>query len=167
LSDDNIVPLSGPVVNQKFNQHSVSNLWAGKLTFNVAQGTTIIGTMFADPQTNTGALSVPASTNPNTFSGRRDVGGTDYAGRANQLFGSFGILTAQYSHHVDRFNTTPNGTDVIRVTDSTPGQHLDAGGSPDLSTYTFDTTTTGKLVASITAATGTDPVQAVAIAAVP
>ena len=52
-------------------------------------------TMFSDPQTNTGALLVPARLE----SGRRTTagatsGGTDYAGRLNQLFGSFGILTA-------------------------------------------------------------------------
>jgi outer membrane receptor protein involved in Fe transport len=126
LTDDNVEPLTGKLANQLFNQHFTSNLWAGKLTFNVAQGTTVVGTIFADPQVNTGALLVPASTNPNTYNGRRDVGGTDYAGRVNQLFGSFGILTAQYSHHTDRFNTTPQGVDVIRVTDATPGQHSGA-----------------------------------------
>ncbi|HWG20383.1 MAG TPA: beta-propeller fold lactonase family protein [Terracidiphilus sp.] len=42
---------------------------------------------------------------------------------------------------------------------------VNSGGSPDLSTYTFDTT--GKLTAGATAATGSDPVQATAVAAVP
>jgi 6-phosphogluconolactonase (cycloisomerase 2 family) len=41
------------------------------------------------------------------------------------------------------------------------------GGSPDLSTFTFDTTTSGKLDAAATAATGTDPVQAVTVVAHP
>jgi hypothetical protein len=40
-------------------------------------------------------------------------------------------------------------------------------GSPDLSAFTFDTTTTGKLDAGPTATTGTDPVGAWAIVAVP
>ena len=44
---------------------------------------------------------------------------------------------------------------------------VNSGGTPDLSTFTFDTTTTGKLVAAATAATGTDPVQAVSVVAVP
>ncbi len=44
---------------------------------------------------------------------------------------------------------------------------VNAGGNPDLSTYTFDATTAGKLDAGATAATGTDPVQAIAVAAVP
>jgi 6-phosphogluconolactonase len=44
---------------------------------------------------------------------------------------------------------------------------VNAGGGPDLNTYTFDTTTVGKLDAGTTSATGTDPVVAVAVAAVP
>lgn len=44
---------------------------------------------------------------------------------------------------------------------------VNAQGSPDLSTFTFDATTGGKLVAGPTAATGTDPVRALAVAAVP
>jgi len=118
-TDDNVRPLTGVVANQDFPQKFTSNLWAGKLTFNVAQGTTIVGTAFADPQVNTGALLVPAGTNPFSYNGRRDVGGTDFAGRVNQLFGSFGILTAQYSQHKDRFETKPDGLDVARIDDTT------------------------------------------------
>jgi hypothetical protein len=44
---------------------------------------------------------------------------------------------------------------------------VNSGGGPDLSSYTFDTTTLGKLDAGKTGTTGTDPVVAVAIAAVP
>ena len=119
-TDNNVEPLTGAEANNFFNQHTISNLWAGKLTFNIAQGTTLIGTMFSDPQVNTGALNVPAGPNPDTYNGRRDVGGTDYAGRLNQLFGSFGILTAQYSHHKDRFNTTPNDPNISLISDRTP-----------------------------------------------
>ncbi|MEP6802763.1 MAG: TonB-dependent receptor [Acidobacteriota bacterium] len=119
LTDDNLKPITGARAGELFNQKFVSNLWAGKLTFNVAQGTTILGTVFADPQVNTGALLVPAGSNPNSYNGRRDVGGTDYAGRLNQLFGSFGIFTGQYSHHTDRFTTKPQGTDIARIDDTT------------------------------------------------
>src|SRR5262249_41803862 len=54
LTDDNLVPITGARAGESFPQKFTSNLWAGKLTFNVAQGTTIVGTIFADPQTNTG-----------------------------------------------------------------------------------------------------------------
>jgi len=132
VTDDNVEPRTGALSGKLYNQHFISNLWAGKLTFNVAQGTTIVGTIFADPQTNTGAILVPTAANPAippdpaTFNERRDVGGSDYAGRLNQLFGSFGILTAQYSHHTDRFTTLPAPGAGIRVTDTTLGQHSGA-----------------------------------------
>jgi 6-phosphogluconolactonase len=43
---------------------------------------------------------------------------------------------------------------------------VNAGGSPDLSTFTYSATTS-QLVASATATTGTDPVQAVSVVALP
>jgi 6-phosphogluconolactonase (cycloisomerase 2 family) len=42
-----------------------------------------------------------------------------------------------------------------------------SGGSPDLSTFVFDATTSGKLDAGPTSATGTDPTQAVWVVAHP
>ncbi|HKF46514.1 MAG TPA: hypothetical protein VKB38_04100 [Terracidiphilus sp.] len=66
---------------------------------------------------------------------------------------------------------------TVNAGDSTVGLAMDStstyvlavnsSGSPDLSTFTFDKTTPGKLDAGATAATGTDPVQATAIVAVP
>ena len=44
---------------------------------------------------------------------------------------------------------------------------VNSGGSPDLDVYTFDSTTAGKLDSAFTAATGTDPVGALGIAAAP
>jgi hypothetical protein len=44
---------------------------------------------------------------------------------------------------------------------------VNSGGSPDLQAFTFDATTAGKLDSAFTSATGTDPVQASAIAAAP
>jgi Carboxypeptidase regulatory-like domain/TonB-dependent Receptor Plug Domain/TonB dependent receptor len=119
-TDQQIEPAQGVNAGKQFPIKFTSNLFAGKLTFNVAQGTTLVGTLFSDPQVQEGALVVPQGTNPNTYNGRRDVGGADYAGRLNQLFGSFGILTAQYSFHKDRFNTKPQGLDVPQLQDFTP-----------------------------------------------
>jgi outer membrane receptor protein involved in Fe transport len=128
LQDQKIEPITGARAGEQFDQSLTSNLWAAKLTFNVAQGTTIVGTAFADPQVNTGALAVPLGFNPFSYNGRRDVGGTDYAGRLNQLFGSFGILTAQYSYHKDRYETKPDGLDVPRVSDTTTAPTTVTGG---------------------------------------
>lgn len=44
---------------------------------------------------------------------------------------------------------------------------IDSGGTPDLEAFTFDSTTAGKLDSAFTASTGTDPVDAVSLAAAP
>jgi hypothetical protein len=44
---------------------------------------------------------------------------------------------------------------------------VNSGGSPDLAAYTLDATTGGKLDSDLTTNTGTDPVEASAVAAVP
>lgn len=66
-------------------------------------------------------------------------------------------------------NITAGTTPVALAQDST-GNYLfvvNSGGSPDLAAYTFDATTGGKLDSDLTTNTGTDPVEASAIAAVP
>jgi hypothetical protein len=44
---------------------------------------------------------------------------------------------------------------------------VNSGGSDDLDVYTFDQTTSGKLDLATQIATGTDPVKATAVVAVP
>jgi hypothetical protein len=67
-------------------------------------------------------------------------------------------------------NTIAAGPGTVGLAEENTGTYLlavNSGGSPDLSTYTFDSTTPGKLVAGTTLATGTDPTRAIAIAALP
>lgn len=66
-------------------------------------------------------------------------------------------------------NTIAAGTSPVGLTEDNTGTYVLAvnSGGPDLSVYTFDTTTTGKLDAGTTVATGTDPAVASAIVAVP
>jgi hypothetical protein len=101
------------------------NKYSGKLTFNLFQGTSIVGSVFSDSQTQEGQIAIPTGLSPFQFNGRRDTGGPDYGARLNQLFGSFGILTLQYAQHKDRFVTKPFGADVAQVRDYT------AAGSAD------------------------------------
>jgi len=121
----------------RFPADSLDNLYSGKLTWNVATGTTIVGTIFADPSTVTGAASsdpthstYPASIvslDPATWESELKIGGTDYGLRVNQLFGSKGLLTIQGSHHSDRYHTIPSGAGAgVRQDDWTC-----AGGTPD------------------------------------
>lgn len=124
------IPQAGPVAGQGFLLESDSDIYSGKLTWNIARGSTLVGSVLADPEKQSGALNLPASTSPLTFTGIRYVGAKDYSLRLNQLFGSFGILTLQYSRHGDRFETKiPPEAEVPRVTDRTvPGVMVPFGG---------------------------------------
>jgi 6-phosphogluconolactonase (cycloisomerase 2 family) len=67
-------------------------------------------------------------------------------------------------------NTIAAGTNTAGLAQENTGTYLlavNAGGSPDLNTYTYDTTTPGKLVAGATVSSGTDPTRPIAIAALP
>ena len=123
--------------NDKFPADSTDNLYSGKLTWNIATGTTLIGTVFADPSTITGAAAsdpthsyypVPiVNPDPATWESDLKIGGTDYGLRLNQLFGSTGLLTLQGSRHYDRYQTSPSGAGAgVRLEDWTC-----ADGTPD------------------------------------
>jgi Carboxypeptidase regulatory-like domain/TonB-dependent Receptor Plug Domain/TonB dependent receptor len=118
--------------NDKFPANSVDNLYSGKLTWNIATGSTLVASAFADPSTVNGApVADPTHTiyssrfaivnpDPATWQSKLDVGGTDYALRLNQLFGSTGLLTLQGSRHYDRYQLSPAGAgDVPRLEDLT------------------------------------------------
>jgi 6-phosphogluconolactonase (cycloisomerase 2 family) len=67
-------------------------------------------------------------------------------------------------------NTIAAGINTAGLAEDSTGTYVlavNAGGSPDLNTYTFDSTTLGQLDAGATIATGTDPTRPIAIAAVP
>jgi outer membrane receptor protein involved in Fe transport len=118
-------PVFGTEQGTNFPLDIFQNKYSGKLTFNILQGTSIVGSFFSDTQSQTGTIGVPEGPNPFSYSGRIDTGGPDWAARANQLFGSFGIFTFQYSRHKDRFLTKPNGLDVPTILDYTPTAFTD------------------------------------------
>jgi len=96
----------------------------------------------------------------------RTVSGTttgSIAGYSVTTSGTTYSLTALSS------SATAGITPVAMAQDST-GNYLlvvNSGGSTDLAAYTFDATTGGKLDSDLTTNTGTDPVEASAVAAVP
>jgi outer membrane receptor protein involved in Fe transport len=102
----------------QFPLDETDNLYSGKLTFNILQGTTLVATGFSDPTVISGAANADprqarvtqiSSFDPRTWESRRDIGGTDLGLRLNQLFGSVGLATLQVSQHKDRFQLTPSG----------------------------------------------------------
>ena len=124
-ANNNVEPISGPRAYEQFPQAFVQNKYSGKLTLNPLQGTSIVGSVFSDAQQLNGALAQvgtiapPAGPDATSYNGRQDTGGPDYGARLNQLFGSFGIFTFQYSQHRDRYTTKPFGLDVPQFRDYT------------------------------------------------
>ena len=116
-----ISPPRGPVAGREFPLDSKSNLWSAKLTWNIATGATLVGTVFADPETEDGAVRTPNSADdPGSYLGHRDIGGTDYGGRGSVLVGSVGLLTLQASRHNDRFLLTGTAAgDAVQFIDQT------------------------------------------------
>jgi outer membrane receptor protein involved in Fe transport len=129
-SETTRIPQAGPVAGQGFGLERTSDTYSGKLTGTLGRGTSLVLSTMADPEKVSGAINLPASTNPLSYSGNRYLGARDYAARLNQLFGSFGILTLQYSRHNDRYQTkVPKEADLPRVTDQTvPGVVVVSGG---------------------------------------
>jgi outer membrane receptor protein involved in Fe transport len=121
----------------RFPFDSVDNLYSGKLTWNPAASTTVVGTVFADPSTTSGAagadprqglgifaLTPPVSLEPSTWYSSRTQGGTDFGLRVSQLFGASALATLQGSYHKDRNAlSAPEG---IRYLDETC-----QGGTPE------------------------------------
>ncbi|MBK9088964.1 MAG: TonB-dependent receptor [Holophagales bacterium] len=117
-TDRTTQPQAGDVAGQDFPQEFDGDMFSAKLTFRLGPSTDIQATMFADPQSNTGSLTdTPTSLDPDSYNGTRDVGGTDYALKVNQILGTWGLVSVQGGHHADSYLTTvPN---VQRVQDRT------------------------------------------------
>ena len=122
---------------ERFPIDEADNLYSVKLTWNVSPPTTIVGTVFADPSSASGAagadprqsaervIGTPAILNrdPSTWYSTRALGGTDYGLRATQLVGSTGVATIQGGYHRDRNLLTASND--VRTEDFTC-----ANGSP-------------------------------------
>lgn len=92
------------------------------------------------------------------------------SGSSNGNITGFSVNISGSTYTLGAVNTVSAGPQTFGLAEDSTGSYLLAvnfGGSPDLSTFTFDTTTSGKLDAGPTGATGTDPAGATAIVAAP
>jgi 6-phosphogluconolactonase (cycloisomerase 2 family) len=82
----------------------------------------------------------------------------------------FAVTSTGSTYSLTSGSTAAAGLGPVSIAEDSTSTYLlvvNSSGSPDLNAYTFDTTTAGKLDSAFTASTGTDPVEAVAIAATP
>ena len=119
-------PLFG-TAGQDLPFDSTGNIYSGKLTGRFGQGTTIVGTVFGDPEERTGNIANLTSTNPIIRQANRSIGAVDYAGALTQLFGSSALVTARYSRHQDSFLLSPL-TNTYQIRDFTSGALVVSNG---------------------------------------
>jgi TonB dependent receptor-like, beta-barrel len=79
-----------------------TDLFSAKLTGRPTDSTTIVGTIFGDPQIENGTVRNYTAADPSIQQGERKLGATDYAVGVTQLFGTAGLLDVRYSRHKDR-----------------------------------------------------------------
>jgi 6-phosphogluconolactonase len=82
----------------------------------------------------------------------------------------FAITLTGTVYSLTSVSSVAAGVSTVGLAEDNTGTYVlavNSGGSPDLSAFTFDATTAGKLDAYATPATGSDPVQAVSVVAFP
>jgi 6-phosphogluconolactonase len=92
--------------------------------------------------------------------------GTSAAGNIT----GFSITSSNGAYTVATGSTTSAGIQPLSLAEDSDSNFVLAaseGGDYDLEGYIFDATTAGKLDLAITSTTGTDPTEAIAVAAVP
>jgi hypothetical protein len=117
------------------------------------------------PTGGTGPSAILAGTDL-VYVANKAVSGSTDGNITGFSLGSTGTTTTTYS--LTTISTVSGGLSTMSLAEDSTGTYLLAvnlGGNPDLSTFTFDATTTGKLDAAATAATGTDPAQATVVVA--
>ena len=100
------------------------------------------------------------------------VANSAVSGSSSGNISGFTVVTSTSgtSYSLTPINTVSTGPLTFGLAEDSTGAYLlavNSGGSPDLSTFTFDSTTPGKLDAGPTSSTGTDPTGALVIVAAP
>ena len=97
------------------------------------------------------------------------VANRQVSGSSTGVIAGFSVASSGATYSLTALGSTfPAGTHPVALAEDNTGTFVFAvnyDGNPDLKGYTFDATNAGYLDAAISAATGSDPVQATAIAA--
>ncbi len=122
---------AGPNEGEETDSKSTRNLGSGKITWRITPSHSFVASFFQDPRVDTGAINDGAHTLNGAFStflGRQDLGGRDWSGRYNGLFGSW-VATAQVSLHEERNSVGPATSEgnAIQYVD-TRNDDLQSGG---------------------------------------
>jgi outer membrane receptor for ferrienterochelin and colicin len=109
-STDNQLP-EGPRAGQIETSNSDRDLGSAKLTYNLAEGQSLVFTFLQDPRVDTGAINDANHSligDPGTYLGRQDFGGRDYALRYDGAYSSAWIFSAQAARHQESNSVGPS-----------------------------------------------------------
>jgi outer membrane receptor protein involved in Fe transport len=101
---------AGPRAGQIASTQSDRDLGASKLTFNLAEGKSLILNFFQDPREDTGAISDANHSlngDPTTYEGLLEFGGRDLALRYEGVHGESWLISAQIARHEEENSVGP------------------------------------------------------------
>lgn len=91
--------LTGDTTARILNQ----DLYAGKVTFRLSEGLSLVGSVFGDPSSLGPNLATPnPGSDPGTYQGTQDQGGLDYTGRLSGVVGSNFLFELQGAKHKEK-----------------------------------------------------------------
>ena len=115
----------------QFPLDGTDELYSLKLTWNPSRSSTLVGTVFSDPTTNSGAGAADprrsqavfrniTNPDPGTWQSERTVGAVDYGLRLGQVLGSSAFFGFQAARHQDHFRLDPIEAGLaVRIADFT------------------------------------------------
>ena len=145
------------LASMQFPLEGTDELYSLKVTGNLSAGTTLVGTVFSDPTTNSGAGAADArnssatfrtidNTDPGTWQATRTIGATDYGLRLGQVLGAAGFFGFQAARHQDRFRLDPTAAGLaVRIADYTCSNGTDLVPCPIPTEENFSTGGFGNL----------------------
>ncbi len=104
-------PGTGTLTGASLSTDVIQKLYAGKVTFRILEGLSLVGSVFGDP-TDTGPnLATPlAGADPGTYRGTLKQGGVDYSGRLSGVVGSSFLFELQAAKHNEQTTQNPDNT---------------------------------------------------------
>ena len=122
-----LVSPGSPAVNSEVPISIDRDLFAAKITYRLAEGQTLTGTVMGDPSTRDGAVFTIAGPE-STWKGIRETGGADYVAKYAGVFGSRFLLNGMYARHNESDKFKGPGRDVPLSIDATVTPNANSGG---------------------------------------